>query len=113
MKEKCGIFAAFSQSNADIIPLIAIGLRGLQHRGQEAWGIATSTMYPFKKTGLVADNLEQSALFLEQMKNSAAIGHVRYSTAGGSSIKNVQPFSIDRKFCIAHKFLSRHFAWFF
>ena len=102
MKEKCGVFAAFSKSKADIIPLVAIGLRGLQHRGQEAWGIATPTMYPFKQTGLVSDNLEQSALVLEQMKNSAAIGHVRYSTAGGSSIKNAQPFSIDRKFCIAH-----------
>ena len=102
MKEKCGIFAAFSQSHADIIPLVAIGLRGLQHRGQEAWGIATPTMYPFKQTGLVSDNLEQSALVLQQMKNSAAIGHVRYSTAGGSSIKNAQPLSINKKFCIAH-----------
>ena len=47
MKEKCGLFAAFSTSKTDVIPLVTIGLRGLQHRGQEAWGIATPTMNRF------------------------------------------------------------------
>jgi len=102
MKEKCGLFAAFSNSKTDVIPLVTIGLRGLQHRGQEAWGIATSTMSPFKQNGLVTDNLDQSAQVLQQMKSSVAIGHVRYSTAGGTSLSNAQPFSINKKFCIAH-----------
>ena len=88
MKEKCGIFAAFSKSKADIIPLVAIGLRGLQHRGQEAWGIATPTMYPFKQTGLVSDNLEQSALVLEQMKNRSE----SIATANGQDFKYAEAF---------------------
>ena len=102
MKEKCGLFAAFSTSKTDVIPLVTIGLRGLQHRGQEAWGIATPTMNPFKQNGLVTDNLDQSAQVLQQMKTNIAIGHVRYSTAGGTSLSNAQPFSINKKFCIAH-----------
>ncbi|MBH59051.1 MAG: amidophosphoribosyltransferase [Thaumarchaeota archaeon] len=102
MKEKCGLFAAFSNSKTDVIPLVTIGLRGLQHRGQEAWGIATPTMNPFKQNGLVTDNLDQSALVLQQMKINVAIGHVRYSTAGGTSLSHAQPFSINKKFCIAH-----------
>lgn len=102
MKEKCGLFAAFSKSKKDVIPIITIGLRGLQHRGQEAWGIATPNMNPFKQNGLVSDNLAQSAQVLQHMKTNIAIGHVRYSTAGGTSISHAQPFSINKKFCIAH-----------
>ncbi len=84
MKEKCGLFAAFSTSKTDVIPLVTIGLRGLQHRGQEAGGIATPTMNPFKQNGLVTDNLDQSALVHPQIKTNIAIGHVRYSTAAGT-----------------------------
>ena len=102
MKEKCGLFAAFSTSKTDVIPLVTIGLRGLQHRGQEAWGIATPTMNPFKQNGLVSENLDQSAQVLQQMKTNIAIGHVRYSTAGGTSLSNAQPLSINKKFCLAH-----------
>jgi amidophosphoribosyltransferase len=102
LREKCGLFAAFSTSKTDVIPLVTIGLRGLQHRGQEAWGIATPTMNPFKQNGLVSENLDQSAQVLQQMKTNIAIGHVRYSTAGGTSLSNAQPLSINKKFCLAH-----------
>lgn len=102
MKEKCGLFAAYSQKEVDVVPHVVMGLRALQHRGQEAWGLAIPNAKPFKRRGLVTDNLEESLPAVDRMPSKLAIGHVRYSTVGGTSLKLAQPLQIDRKFSIAH-----------
>ena len=102
IKEKCGIFGAYSYRGSDVIPLMIAGLRALQHRGQEAWGITTPTIKPYRQKGLVTENLEKSVPILEKMTSNAAIGHVRYSTVGGSSLKYAQPMPVGDKFAIAH-----------
>ncbi|MEE9283693.1 MAG: amidophosphoribosyltransferase [Nitrososphaerales archaeon] len=102
MKEKCGLFAAYSQKEVDVVPHVVMGLRALQHRGQEAWGLAIPNAKPFKRRGLVTDNLEESLPAVDRMPSKLAIGHVRYSTVGGTSLKLAQPLHIDRKFSIAH-----------
>jgi amidophosphoribosyltransferase len=102
LKEKCGLFAAYAQKEADVIPHVVMGLRALQHRGQEAWGLAITDAKPFKRRGLVTENPEESLPAVDKMSSRLAIGHVRYSTAGGTSLKLAQPLQIDQKFSIAH-----------
>jgi amidophosphoribosyltransferase len=73
-----------------------LGLYALQHRGQESAGIASSDgkeIFPYVQMGLVADvfNLDN----LSKLKGPMAIGHVRYSTAGVSQMKNAQPLVIN------------------
>ena len=102
IKEKCGIFGAYSYSGSDVIPLMIAGLRALQHRGQEAWGISTPTIKPHRQKGLVTENLDKSVPILEKMTSNAAIGHLRYSTVGGSSLRHAQPMPVGDKFAIAH-----------
>src|SRR3954464_13503922 len=72
--------------------LTYLGLYALQHRGQEASGIVSgdgSQFYVHKGKGLVADIYNTRVL--QQLTGSMAIGHNRYSTAGGNDLKNVQP----------------------
>jgi len=72
-----------------------LGLHALQHRGQESAGIVTSDgtrLYTSRKMGLVADAFPPCEL--ERLVGSAAIGHVRYSTAGESRIQEAQPFAV-------------------
>ena len=102
IKEKCGIFGAYSYKGSDVLPLVVTGLRALQHRGQEAWGISTPTIKPHRQRGLVTENLDKSVPILEKMTSHAAIGHLRYSTVGGSSIQHAQPMPIAGRFAIAH-----------
>lgn len=102
MKEKCGLFGAYSYNHSDAVPLVVVGLRALQHRGQESWGVATPELKPFKQRGLVSDDPEKSLPALDMISNKIAIGHVRYSTVGGSSLRFAQPSLIGRRFCIAH-----------
>jgi amidophosphoribosyltransferase len=96
-REECGVFGILG--NPDAARLTYLGLYALQHRGQEAAGIVTSTpggLQRRKAQGLVADVF--NADVLAELEGSAAIGHVRYSTAGESSAANVQPIFIDCKF---------------
>ena len=72
--------------------LAYLGLYALQHRGQEGAGICSSdgkTIFIEKSLGLVADIFSEKRL--KRLPGSIAIGHNRYSTAGGAGIKNVQP----------------------
>jgi amidophosphoribosyltransferase len=72
------------------------GLFALQHRGQEAAGIAVSngvSMSMHKDIGLIAQIFNPNSL--EKLQGSYAIGHTRYSTTGSSSIRNAQPFMIE------------------
>ena len=90
----CGIFGVFGHSEAANITYL--GLHALQHRGQESAGIVSSDrtrMHSLRKMGLVQAGF--SSKDLEELAGALAIGHVRYSTAGGSHIKNAQPFAVD------------------
>ena len=109
MKEECGVFGIYSKNKIDTFSLLQFGLIALQHRGQEACGISILTegnIYSFKKEGLVIDafaTIENPPLY----QGNAAIGHTRYSTAGGQSKRNIQPLYTknadgDVSFSLAH-----------
>src|SRR5512147_1003472 len=88
--EECGIFGIYGHPEA--ANLTYLGLYALQHRGQEGAGICSSDgdcLYIEKSMGLVADIFSEKRL--KRLPGKIAIGHNRYSTAGGSSLKNVQP----------------------
>lgn len=90
----CGIFGIFNHSEASNITYL--GLHSLQHRGQESAGIVSSDGYNItshKEMGLVSDIFDEATL--EKLRGNAAIGHVRYSTAGSSDLKNAQPFVVE------------------
>lgn len=94
-EEECGIFGIFNHIEAS--NLTYLGLYALQHRGQEACGIVSSDgvkLHAHKSMGLVADVFGNQEVF-RQLPGSSAIGHVRYSTAGDSVLKNVQPIMVD------------------
>ena len=91
----CGIFGIFDHEDAATIT--ALSLHSLQHRGQESCGIVThdkKNFYLEKKLGLVGDNFTKKDI-IERLPGSYAIGHNRYSTAGGAVLRNVQPFFAD------------------
>ncbi|MDD3126715.1 MAG: amidophosphoribosyltransferase [Candidatus Izemoplasmatales bacterium] len=91
INEECGVFGVFN--HLDATTLTYFGLNALQHRGQEGCGIVASdgkTMRQKKGEGLVKTVFRTGDL--EKINGIHAIGHVRYSTAGGGGIMNVQPF---------------------
>ena len=88
--DDCGVCAVIG--HADAANLVYLGLYALQHRGQESAGIAAfdgSALHHIKAMGYVADIFDRSRL--EELGGEAAVGHVRYSTAGDSSLINAQP----------------------
>jgi amidophosphoribosyltransferase len=90
MHEECGVFGIYGHPEAANITYL--GLYALQHRGQEGAGICSSDgkqMYIEKGMGLVADIFSEKRL--KKLPGHIAIGHNRYSTAGSSVLKNVQP----------------------
>jgi len=90
MHEECGVFGVFNHPEAS--NLTYLGLYALQHRGQEGAGICSSDgkqMFLEKSMGLVADIFSEKRL--KKLPGYLAIGHNRYSTAGSSVLKNVQP----------------------
>jgi len=92
--DECGVFAVFGHSEA--ANMTYLGLHALQHRGQESAGIVTSDgeqLYAHRAMGLVQDVFSQEQL--ARLPGRIAIGHVRYSTTGGSHLKNAQPFAVD------------------
>jgi amidophosphoribosyltransferase len=93
-REECGVFGVSGIPGAS--ELTFLGLYALQHRGQESGGIcavdAEGTARVRKGLGLVADIF--SADDLNQLRGDTAVGHVRYSTAGGSRIQNAQPIVV-------------------
>ena len=79
-----------------VAPYLYLGLRALQHRGQESAGISTSShgqLYHRRGMGLVHEVFDQDAL--TTLRWSTGIGHVRYSTTGTSSLENAQPVSVN------------------
>ncbi|MEW5830313.1 MAG: amidophosphoribosyltransferase [Chloroflexota bacterium] len=93
--EECGIIGVFAPRE-DVARMAFFGLFALQHRGQEAAGIAVAdgqTMSLYKNTGLVTQVFRPHTL--DELKGHYAIGHTRYSTTGSPAIRNAQPFMIE------------------
>lgn len=105
LREECGIFGVIG--TRDAATMTALGLHALQHRGQEAVGITSfdgQEFYSRRGIGHVAANFS-SAEALAELPGIMAAGHVRYSTTGGSGLRNVQPLFADLAaggFAIAH-----------
>jgi amidophosphoribosyltransferase len=90
----CGVFGIWGHPEA--ANLAYLGLHALQHRGQESSGIVTSDgerLYAHRAMGLVQAGF--SPKDLAALTGDRAIGHARYSTAGGSGLKNAQPLAVD------------------
>ena len=95
IKEECGVFGI--SNNEDASTLTALGLHALQHRGQEGCGIVSfdgKKYHSEKRFGLVGDNFNKEKV-LKKLPGKFAIGHNRYSTTGGTALRNVQPFFAD------------------
>ena len=95
LKEECGVFGISNTKDAST--LTALGLHALQHRGQEGCGIVSFDGMKYhseKRFGLVGDNFNNEEV-LSKLPGNYAIGHNRYSTTGGTTLRNVQPFYAD------------------
>lgn len=101
VRENCGVIAMYSVDGTNVIPMAMDSLRALQHRGQEAWGIAVPGKAPLKRVGLVSDSSREFKRISSEYESPCVIGHVRYSTIGRSSIDNAQPLRV-KDLCIAH-----------
>jgi amidophosphoribosyltransferase len=105
LREECGVFGVIG--TRDAAGMTALGLHALQHRGQEACGITSydgAEFYSHRGIGHVAQVFSDQAV-LAQLPGTMASGHVRYSTTGGSGLRNVQPLFADLAsggFAIAH-----------
>ncbi|HPM43479.1 MAG TPA: amidophosphoribosyltransferase, partial [Candidatus Omnitrophota bacterium] len=90
MHDYCGVVGIYGHKNAAQLTYLA--LYALQHRGEESAGIVShdgKRVYQHKGMGLVGNVFSESVL--KKLKGHLAIGHVRYSTTGSSTVKNVQP----------------------
>lgn len=86
----CGVFGIFEHPEA--ANLTYLGLHALQHRGQESAGVVSNdggTLHGVRAMGQVRDIFSREVL--HQLPGRTAIGHVRYTTSGGSIAKNIQP----------------------
>ena len=97
--EECGVFGAYDMDGQDVASSIYYGLFALQHRGQESCGIAVTDTYGQRKVlsrkglGHVDDVFNEETL--RELKGNLGVGHVRYSTAGGTRVENAQPLVIN------------------
>lgn len=97
--EECGVFGAYDMDGGDVAPTVYYGLFALQHRGQESCGIAVTDTYGERKVqskkglGLVNEVFDSETL--HSLKGNLGVGHVRYSTAGGSRAENAMPLVIN------------------
>jgi amidophosphoribosyltransferase len=86
----CGVFGIFDHPEA--ANLTYLGLHALQHRGQESAGVVSNqggVLHGVRQMGQVRKIFTRE--LLAQLPGNIAIGHVRYTTAGGSIAKNIQP----------------------
>jgi len=93
--EECGIIGVFAPEE-DVARMTFFGLYALQHRGQEAAGMAVAdgqSMTLHKDNGLVGQVFRPGTL--DRLNGKYAIGHTRYSTTGSSNLRNAQPFMIE------------------
>jgi len=105
LREECGVFGIFDAEDAAAHTVL--GLHALQHRGQEAAGITSydgAQFFTQRHQGHVADNFTSESM-IASLPGAAAIGHVRYSTTGEGSLRNIQPLFADLAsggFAVAH-----------
>ncbi|QGP78498.1 amidophosphoribosyltransferase [Sphingobium sp. CAP-1] len=105
LREECGIFGVSGGETASAI--VALGLHALQHRGQEAAGITSWDGHDFhthRAMGHVAGNFDRDEV-IRGLPGASACGHVRYSTTGETSLRNVQPLYAELNsggFAVAH-----------
>jgi amidophosphoribosyltransferase len=105
LREECGIFGVSGADTASAI--VALGLHALQHRGQEAAGITSWDGHDFhthRAMGHVAGNFDRDEV-IRGLPGGSACGHVRYSTTGETSLRNVQPLYAELNsggFAVAH-----------
>lgn len=96
LKHECGVFGIVG--DADAARLAYLGLHALQHRGQDGAGIVSrdeGRLYEHRGHGAVHEVFHESTM--DALPGQAAIGHVRYATAGGNELANVQPFLVRWK----------------
>ena len=96
MKEYCGVVGIYGHKDASQLAYLA--LYALQHRGEESAGIVSfdgKKAYQHKGMGLVSDVFKEEGL--KKLKGALAVGHVRYSTTGASTAKNIQPLLVNHK----------------
>lgn len=105
LNEECGVFGIWGHPQASQVTYF--GIHSLQHRGQEGAGIVSNdngTLKGHRDTGLLSEVFKNPA-DLEGLTGNAAIGHVRYATAGSADIRNIQPFLYkfhDGQFGLCH-----------
>ncbi len=95
LREECGIFGVWGADTASAV--VALGLHALQHRGQEAAGITSwdgAHFHSHRAMGHVAGNFDRDDI-INGLPGDVACGHVRYSTTGETSLRNVQPLFAD------------------
>ncbi|MDX2144722.1 MAG: amidophosphoribosyltransferase [Rhodospirillaceae bacterium] len=98
LKEECGVFGMVG--DADAAAHTALGLHALQHRGQEAAGIVTydgQQFHSHRGLGHVSENFNDEHT-IAHLKGDMAVGHTRYSTTGGTILRNVQPLFAEYEF---------------
>ncbi|HEX2912379.1 MAG TPA: amidophosphoribosyltransferase [Chloroflexia bacterium] len=94
-QDECGVFGVIT-TQRQVARLIHFGLFALQHRGQESAGMAVwdgADLNVRKGMGLVSDVFDDRNL--DSLKGTQGVGHVRYSTTGGSLLANAGPFDVD------------------
>ncbi len=105
LREECGIFGVYDTDGA--AAMTALGLHALQHRGQEAAGITSydgTEFHTHRAMGHVAGNFDREEI-IGSLRGRMAAGHVRYSTTGETSLRNVQPLYAELStggFAVAH-----------
>lgn len=107
LKEECGLFGVFGLPKNSASDILYYGLFALQHRGQESAGMAViqngDDMLYYKGRGLVNEVFNKN--MLAYLDGNSGIGHVRYSTTGGSNLENAQPLVMnyrDGKIALVH-----------
>ena len=99
LREHCGLIGIFSLEGHNVVSLILVGLESLQHRGQEAWGIAVAGHPTHKRLGVVTHTTEREFSGIRKLDGNVGIGHVRYSTTAKSTIRNAHPLDIGNSTC--------------
>jgi len=105
LNEECGIFGVWGRQDA--AQLTYYGLHALQHRGQEGAGIVSNNnghLWQERGLGLLSDVFRDPAR-IDALAGTAAIGHVRYATAGSHGVENIQPLMVnfhDMQISLAH-----------